>query len=326
MANFLVASLIWDITATMDLILIEQGNLRSQWRTVSPVARSLLNRSYRYLRTILTPRWYRGDNVSLPRTSTSLWWAPSLWQVQLTWDSSTEVYTMATGEDSQWNPLTPTLTSAWTLFNRSTQRQWWRFFDGTEEFESKRWDDSVWSSSTLIFRAVVGNLQQNTGVRPDLMFVTKCLSYKLASPIFADFVTCPESVETCLKNTRIESPPDDTCKEYISNFRKWLQKLCTYSTNNCKSDEDKHDTSYINNKFTNTSRDILTLVGPVIQRRGKAHLAHCYVDQFLLTSECRGQGLLPYPVENQKCMLLVHCQLSWFSHKLYWKRLDYHSW
>ena len=32
------------------------------------------------------------------------------------------------------------------------------------------------------------------------------------------------------------------------------------------------------------------------------------------------------PVESQKCMLLVHCQLSWFSHKLFWKRLDYHSW
>ena len=38
------------------------------------------------------------------------------------------------------------------------------------------------------------------------------------------------------------------------------------------------------------------------------------------------RGLLPCPVENQNCMLLVHCQLSWFSHKLFWKRLDYHSW
>ena len=38
----------------------------------------------------------------------------------------------------------------------------------------------------LLFRAVVGKLQYITGVRPDLMFATKCLSYKLASPTLAD--------------------------------------------------------------------------------------------------------------------------------------------
>ena len=37
-----------------------------------------------------------------------------------------------------------------------------------------------------LFRAVVGKLQYITVVRPDLMFATKCLSYKLASPTFAD--------------------------------------------------------------------------------------------------------------------------------------------
>ena len=42
------------------------------------------------------------------------------------------------------------------------------------------------------------------------------------------------------------------CKEYISKYRKWLRKLCTYSMNNNTSDEDKHDTNYINNKHTNT--------------------------------------------------------------------------
>ena len=35
------------------------------------------------------------------------------------------------------------------------------------------------------FRAVVGKLQYITRVRPDLMFATKCLSYKLASPTLA---------------------------------------------------------------------------------------------------------------------------------------------
>ena len=32
----------------------------------------------------------------------------------------------------------------------------------------------------------------------------------------------------------------------------WLRKLCNYSMNNNTSDEDKHDTTYINNKYTNT--------------------------------------------------------------------------
>ena len=38
-----------------------------------------------------------------------------------------------------------------------------------------------------LFRAVIGKLQYTTGVRPDLMIATKCLSYKPASPTLADF-------------------------------------------------------------------------------------------------------------------------------------------
>ena len=38
MARFLVASLIWDITTTMDLTLIERGNLRNQWNVYLLVA------------------------------------------------------------------------------------------------------------------------------------------------------------------------------------------------------------------------------------------------------------------------------------------------
>ena len=40
--------------------------------------------------------------------------------------------------------------------------------------------------NTHLFRAVVGKLQYVTGVRPDLMFATICLSYKRASPTLAD--------------------------------------------------------------------------------------------------------------------------------------------
>ena len=43
-----------------------------------------------------------------------------------------------------------------------------------------------------LFRAVVGKLQYITGVRPDLKFATKCLSYKLASPTLADVNTTPQ--------------------------------------------------------------------------------------------------------------------------------------
>ena len=64
-----------------------------------------------------------------------------------------------------------------------------------------------------LFRAVVGKLQYITGVRPDLMFATKCLSYKLASPTLAD-LTRAKKVLRYLKGTpRTESLPDDTCIE-----------------------------------------------------------------------------------------------------------------
>ena len=51
------------------------------------------------------------------------------------------------------------------------------------------------------FRAVGRKLQYITRVRPDLMFVTKCLSYKLASPTLAD-LTRAKKVFKYLKGTR----------------------------------------------------------------------------------------------------------------------------
>ena len=52
-----------------------------------------------------------------------------------------------------------------------------------------------------LFKAVVGKLQYISGVRPDLMFATKCLSYKLASPTLAD-LTRAKKVLRYLKGTR----------------------------------------------------------------------------------------------------------------------------
>ena len=49
-----------------------------------------------------------------------------------------------------------------------------------------------------LFRVVVGKLQYITGVRLDLMFVTKCLSYKLASPTLADLTRAKKALR-CLK-------------------------------------------------------------------------------------------------------------------------------
>ena len=45
-----------------------------------------------------------------------------------------------------------------------------------------------------LFRAVVGKLQYITGVRPDLMFATKCLSYKLGSPTLGDLTRAKKAL------------------------------------------------------------------------------------------------------------------------------------
>ena len=52
-----------------------------------------------------------------------------------------------------------------------------------------------------LFRAIVGKLQYITRVRPDLMFATRCLSYKLASPTLADLTSAKKSVEIFERNT-----------------------------------------------------------------------------------------------------------------------------
>ena len=52
-----------------------------------------------------------------------------------------------------------------------------------------------------------------------------------------------------------------------------LRKLCTYSMNNNTSDEDKHDTNYINNKYTNTyTRMLHNLWALHLERAVSLHL------------------------------------------------------
>ena len=80
-----------------------------------------------------------------------------------------------------------------------------------------------------LFRAVVGKLQYITGVRPDLMFATKCLSYKL------------------------------TRAKKVLRYLKGARELNHNLTIPALKPND------LNKTLKHTSRDILTLTGPVIQ-------------------------------------------------------------
>ena len=111
-----------------------------------------------------------------------------------------------------------------------------------------------------LFRAVVGNLQYITGVRPDLMFSTKCSSYKHASPTLADLTR--SKVLRYLKGTR-ELNLYLTIPALKSNdLNKTLKHITGYSDADWAGD-------------------------PVTRKSTSCTL--CYVGQFLLTSECRGQ-------------------------------------
>ena len=83
----------------------------------------------------------------------------------------------------------------------------------TEELESARSDDSVRSSSTFSVQGCCWKTKYSTGARPDLMFATKCLSHKLASPTLADLTRAKKVLRYLRGNTRTESLPDDTCIE-----------------------------------------------------------------------------------------------------------------
>ena len=113
-----------------------------------------------------------------------------------------------------------------------------------------------------LFRAVVGQLQYITGVRPDLMFAIKCLSYKLASPTLAD-LTRAKKVLRYLKGTR------------ELNLYLTLPALKPNDLNKTL----KHITGYSDADWAGD---------PVTRKSTSCTL--CFVDQFLLTSECRGQG------------------------------------
>ena len=110
----------------------------------------------------------------------------------------------------------------------------------------------------LLFRAV---LQYVAGVRPDLMFATKCLSYKLASPTFAD-LTRAKKVLRYLKGTRELNLYLTIPALKPNELNKTLKNITGYSDADWAGD-------------------------PVTRKSTSCTL--CYIYQFLLTSECRGQ-------------------------------------
>ena len=153
---------------------------------------------------------------------------------------------MATADDSQWNLLPSTLMNAWTLFNCSTQRQWWRLWR----------DRRVWICMMTRQRVI--------------KFNTHCserLSENCSTSLEWDQIWCSRQ-NACHTNLRhqllqiwhVPRKCWDIWKEHenwISTWRYLHWNQITWT------------------RPWNTSRDIQTLTGLVIQWRGRAHLAHC---------------------------------------------------
>ena len=94
------------------------------------------------------------------------------------------------------------------------------------------------------------------------MFATKCLSYKLASPTLADLTRAKKALRS-LKGTRELNLYLTIPKLKPNDLKKTL----------------KHVTGYSDADWAGE---------PVTRKSTSCTL--CFIDQFLLTSECRGQG------------------------------------
>ena len=113
-----------------------------------------------------------------------------------------------------------------------------------------------------LFRAVLGKLQYITRVRPDLMFATKCLTDKLASPTLAD-LTRAKKVLRYLKGTRELNLYLTITALKPNDLNKTLKHVAGYS-------------------------DAVWAGDPVTRKSTSCTL--CYVDQFLLTTVALSSG------------------------------------
>ena len=100
------------------------------------------------------------------------------------------------------------------------------------------------------FRAVAGKLQNITGVGLDLMFVTKCLSYKLAPPTLADLTRAKKALRYWIGTRELDLfltipalKPNDlnrTLKHVTGEDRELL--LCLAENRNCTSYPERNRT------------------------------------------------------------------------------------
>ena len=114
------------------------------------------------------------------------------------------------------------------------------------------------------FRSGAGICQYMTEQRIDIAFSTKEImreswsDHSLQDKVEADRSLPQRTPAMCVEfplggKAGRRHPCDGGCVKSTSpTTENWLRKLCTYSMNNNTSDEDKHDTNYINNNDTNT--------------------------------------------------------------------------
>ena len=116
--------------------------------------------------------------------------------------------------------------------------------------------------STHCSELLLEKLQYITGVRPDLMFATKCLSYKLASPTLADLTRAKKALRY-LKGTRELNLYLTTPALKPNDLNKTLKHATGYS-----------DADWAAEQVTRKSTSCTLW----------------YIDQFLLTSELPRTG------------------------------------
>ena len=134
-----------------------------------------------------------------------------------------------------------------------------------------------------LFRALVGKRQCITGVRPDLMFVTKCLSYKFAPPTLADL-------------TRAKKTP---------RYLKGTRDLTLYLTIPASTRNDLNKTLKHVAGFSDTD-----WAGDLVTQKSTS-CTWCHVDHFLLSSECRGQGTAALSCGESELYALEALSAEW---------------
>ena len=149
----------------------------------------------------------------------------------------------------------------------------------TEQKSANLHDAACDQVQHALFRPVVGKLEYNTGVRPDLLVVTKCLSYKLASPTLADLTRATNKLGY-LKRTRHLNLHLTIRSTKPTDLSKKLKNIMGYSDADWNGD-------------------------PMTRKNTSCTL--CHVDQFFITRECKGQGTVALSSGESELKTKEHC-------------------